>query len=378
MMLTRRMLLESATTVTLTTPVLSKEVPERAEMEIFAELPEAVGNVTFTGNGRVIFSHHPFFGHNVRVAELGDDRRSYRPFPNEEWNRPRGGTDQYLDSVLGLRADENGVVWILDMGHRTPLTPKIVGWDTTTDRLARIYYIPAPASLPVSQHNDFVVDLKNRKFYIADEGIGSGGDGTRAALVVVDMETGTARRVLQGHISTLPEDIPIRVDGKVLTVPGRDGRPIPLKVGADGIAADKDFKWLYFAPLSGRSVYRVRIADLNDEGLSGTELGARVERYATKPNNGGISIDRDGNLYLTEVEARAVGIIPADTRQYRRFAEHDHLLWPDGISYGPGGFMYVSAAQLAHAAIFNDGAARNRAPYLILRFRPLAAGRVGS
>ena len=67
---------------------------------------------------------------------------------------------------------------MLDMGQRTPLTPKIVGWDSKADRLHRIYFLPAPASLPQSQHNDFVVDTKIRKFYIADEGIGPGGDGT--------------------------------------------------------------------------------------------------------------------------------------------------------------------------------------------------------
>ena len=372
-----RTVLASAMAMSLSAPLQAQEPPAPIEAEIFAELPEAVGNVTFTADDRVIFSHHPFFGHDVRVAELNGDRRSYTPFPNAAWNTRRDGTDQYLDSVLGLRADENGVVWMLDMGQRTPLTPKLVGWDTRAGKLARIYYIPAPASLPESQHNDFVVDLKNRKFYVADEGIGPGGDGTKAALVVVDMDTGAARRLLQGHVSTLPETVPITVDGNVLTVPGKDGAPSPIRVGADGIAADKTFEWLYFAPLSGGSLYRVRIADLNDESLPDAGLGERVERYAAKPNNGGLSIDDDGNLYLTEVEAHAVGVIPAGTRQYRRFAQNERLLWPDGVSYGPGGFMYVSAAQIAQAAIFNQGRALNRSPYFIFRFKPLAPGRVG-
>jgi hypothetical protein len=34
-----------------------------------------------------------------------------------------------------------------------------------------------------------VVDTKHGVFVIADEGIGNGGDGTTAALVVVDMKT---------------------------------------------------------------------------------------------------------------------------------------------------------------------------------------------
>lgn len=345
--------------------------------EVFAELPQSVGNITFTPTKRIIYSHHPFFAPDVRVAELNPDRKSFKPFPNAEWNTPRNGTDRYFDSVLGLRGDENGTVWILDMGHRTPLTPKIVGWDTKKNALHRIYYIPAPASLPESQHNDFVVDLKNRKFYIADEGIGPGGDGSKAALVIVDMNNGATRRVLQGHVSTLPENRPITVSGRDLTVPGKDGKPVAIKVGADGIAADKDFQWLYFGPLNGTSIYRVRIADLNDESLSDDQFGTKVERYAAKPNNGGLSIDRKGNLYLTEVETTAVGVIPADTRQYRRFAASDKLSWPDGVSYSPDGYMYVSAAQIAQAALFNNGQGTNKAPYYIFRFKPLAPGRIG-
>ena len=50
-------------------------------------------------------------------------------------------------------------------------------------------------------------------------------------------------------------------------------------------------------PLNGTSIYRVRIADSDNESLGEAELGARVERYAAKPNNGGLSIDSEGNLY---------------------------------------------------------------------------------
>ena len=356
---------------------LAQQDDKMVTAELFASVPQSVGNITFTPDNRVIYSHHPFFSPEIRVAELNPERKSFKPFPNAAWNTPQPGTDHYLDSVLGLRGDENGIVWMLDMGQRTPLTPKIVGWDTKADKLHRIYYLPAPASLPESQHNDFVVDTKNRKFYIADEGIGPGGDGTKAALVVVDMDTGAVRRLLQGHASTLPEDRPIAVDGKNLTVPGKDGKPVVIKVGADGIAADKNFEWLYYGPLNGTSLYRVRIADLNSPALSGSELGARVERYADKPNNGGLSIDTDGNLYLTEVETKAVGVIPATTRRYRRFAWNEQLIWPDGVSYAPDGYMYVSAAQISLAALFNGGNGLNKAPYHIFRFKPLSPGRLG-
>lgn len=345
--------------------------------EIIAELPQAVGNITFTAENRIFYSHHPFFSPEIRVAELGADRRSGRPFPNLAWNTPRKHDDHYLDSVLGLRADTQGVIWMLDMGTRSRITPKLVGWNTRADRLERVYPIPAPASRPESQLNDFVIDEVHGAFYIADEGIGPGGDGRQAALVVVDMRTGAARRLLEGHVSVLPENVPICVDGRELRIPDANGKPTRLRVGADGIALDHAAQWLYFGPLNGRWLYRVRTRDLLDTSLDASALGRRVQRYARKPNNGGLSIDAAGNLYLTEVERRAVGVIGADDRHYRRLAAHPQLIWPDGVSFSPDGWMYVSAAQLSQTPLFNAGKALQRPPFLIFRFRPLAEGRLG-
>jgi hypothetical protein len=77
------------------------------------------------------------------------------------------------------------------------------------------------------------------------------------------------------------------------------------------------------------------------------------------------------------VETKAVGVIPATTRRYRHFAWNDQLIWPDGVSYAPDGYMYVSAAQISLAALFNGGNGLNKAPYDIFRFKPLSPGRLG-
>ena len=86
-----------------------------------------------------------------------------------------------------------------------------------------------------------------------------------------------------------------------------------------------------------------------------------------------------GNLYLTEVGERAVGIVPADTRRYRRYVQDPGMVWPDGVVYVSDGWMYTGAAQLPLVGpLQKDGVARNKPPYLIYRFRPEAAGRPGS
>ena len=37
--------------------------------ELFASVPQSVGNITFAPDNRVIYSHHPFFSPEIRVAE---------------------------------------------------------------------------------------------------------------------------------------------------------------------------------------------------------------------------------------------------------------------------------------------------------------------
>jgi sugar lactone lactonase YvrE len=351
--------------------------PQTATAEIYARLDGGVGGITTMPDGRLIIGYHPFYAPEKKVGLLNATRDGTTPYPNAEWQtckKPDGtqkDPNTCLNWVLGLHTDANGILWLLDSGQAEPrITPKLVGWDTLGNRLARIIPIPAPASIPESQHNDFVVDAKNQVIVIADEAIATTPVGDKAALVVVDLKTGTSRRLLQGHDSVMPDKKrPITVDqGK----PG--AKSIDVFVGVDGIALDKNSEWLYFAPLNKAKMYRIRMRDLLDTSLSAQALGAKVETYADKPNNGGLSIDVEGNLYLTEVGERAVGVIPASTRQYRRFAADAQMSWPDGVIYAQDGFMYTGAAQLPQAAPLNGGKAENKPPYLVYRFKPLAPG----
>jgi sugar lactone lactonase YvrE len=324
------------------------------------------------------------------VALLNADRMSTTPYPSLDWQsckNPNGSwkTDfnACLDWVLGLHTDANGILWMLDSAKTTDkaagrpagLVPKLVGWNTKTNKLERVINISPGATIAESQHNDFVVDLKNNVIVIADEAIGenSNGVGDKAALVVVDLATGTSRRLLQGHVSVMPAKEPIRWD-----VGQPSAGSFNLYVGVDGIALDSKSEWLYFAPLNGFKMFRIRMSDLLDKSLNAAQLGAKAEIYADKPFNGGLSIDSANNLYLTEVGERAVGIIPPDTRKYQRLVSDAAMSWPDGVTYNSDGYMYTGAAQLPLTNVLqSDGVARNKAPYLIYRFKPLAPGTPG-
>jgi sugar lactone lactonase YvrE len=184
------------------------------------------------------------------------------------------------------------------------------------------------------------------------------------------MKTGSARRLLQGTRTTRPENMPTVIGGKTLKVNGKD-----LLIGCDGITADADNEWVYYAPLNGSKIYRVKTADLTDARLDGQRLDKLIETYSAKPNNGGLSIDIEGNLYLTTMETNSVTVILAKNRKVHQLISDGKLLWPDGVSYNSAdGYMYVSAAQVHLGAVFNRGTNKAKAPFYIYRFKPLADG----
>lgn len=339
-------------------------VPEK-----YAEVPYSVGNIAYNIKNELVYSNHPFFSPEIRVMHYDPKLEKASPFPNKKWNTRRKTDDKYLDDVLGIRNDSKGVVWMLDMGTKSGVTPKLVGWDTKRNRLKKIYYIPQPASIETSQLNDFVIDEDRDIVVIADEDIANGGNGSKGALVILDLKTGVSKRVLEGHYSTIPENRPIVVDKQELMIPGTQK---PILVGADGITLDKNNEWLYYAPLNGVSVYRIKMEDLLYS--ANTELEKKVERYAAKENNGGFSIDIEGNLYTTYIENNAIGVIPTGTKKSYIYAADENLIWPDGVSYNRDGYMYTSAAQLTKASVFNQGKDKTSKPFLIYRFKPLKKG----
>ena len=340
------------------------------DSEVFATTEQAVGSITFTNSGDLVYSHHPFFAPENRVMIMDAKTKESKPFPNKAWNTPRDTDDNFLSNVLGIRNDKNGIVWMLDMAQRDNVTPKIVGWNTKTNQLEGIYYLPKSSVPKESQPNDMVVDTKHGFFIIADEGIGNGGDGSKGAFIIVDMKTGKTRRLLEGTRTTLPENTPTIINGKHLAVNDKD-----LLVGNDGITADANFEYVYYGPLNGTKIYRIKTLDLVNEVLTEIELDTKIETYSEKPNNGGMSIDTDGNIYLTALETTSVAVVLAKDRSVKTMTQDSNMIWPDGVSYNHiDGYMYVSAAQVNKGAVFNDGNDQSTKPFYIFRFKPLVKG----
>lgn len=330
--------------------------PETPGLEVVAAIDQGPGNITVTPAGQIVLSLHQFYEPAVPVVALGEDG-ALVPF----------ATDAGLDTVLGLQADRDGVVWLLDNGMREGVPPRLVGWDPA--RESRIADIDLEAVAPANAFvNDLAVDKEHGAVYIADP-----AGGANAALIVVDLATGQARRVLEGHASVVPEDVDLVIDGTPVRIRTPEGQEIRPRVGVNPIATDTKNEWLYFGPMHGLSLYRVRTADLRDASLAPAALAERVERWADKPISDGISIDTAGNIYLGDLARNAVGVIDSE-RRYRILIADPRLSWPDAFSFGPDGSLYTVANQLHRTAALNAGTQTATPPYLVLRIQPLAPG----
>jgi len=335
------------------------------QLEIVAELSQGPGNVAITPDGRAIVSQHALFRPEMRVVEILPDG-SVRPFPNKQWASERDEEGVGLDDVLGIQSGQDGIVWMLDNGRRGS---RLVAWDTNKDRLHRIIELGPPARARGSFFNDIALDPVHNSIFISD------ASAKNAAIVVVDMQTSVSRRVLERHASVMAEPIAMVIGGKSYSV-DKDGRPV-ARVGVDGITIDPQSEWVYYGASQSTDLWRIRASDLVDATLTNSELAARIERYGSRPVCDGITIDSAGNVYITDLTNFAVGVVNA-SGEYRILHQDERLLsWPDGMSFGPDGYIYVVANQLHLSAPFNRGQDLSKPPFYLLRFPALAPGAVG-
>lgn len=362
----------------------AREAGGAVEIEVVARLDWRPGNVAVTHDGRVLVSAHPFpYGgvHRYRVLELTDDG-SERPFPNEEWATAPDADGVGLVGVIGLQADQNGVAWLLDSGLDAGggegSLPRIVAWDTRRGELLRVVHVPAHAVRPNSFQQDLAVDLVHRAVFIADMTRGDLFGESRPSIVTVDLDTGEAWRALEGHETLQPEqDAALVIEGRTVRSVGPDGEPAEFRLGLNPIAMDPAYEWVYYGSVNGTKVFRVRAADLLDRSLAVEELGRRVELYGEKRPSDGISIDGAGNVYVTDVCGNAIGVTRPDGSYEVLVRDDERLIWPDGLAYGPDGYLYCTVSQLHRAAALNEGTDDSEPPFEIVRFRSLAPGTVG-
>jgi sugar lactone lactonase YvrE len=327
-----------------------------ATLEMIASFPtQQVTGVALSKRGR-IFVNFPDWSneHTISVAEIVGGKP--RPFPNEEWNRP-GSPINHFVCVQSVYVDESDSLWILDpaapkMKETVKGGPKLVKVDLIKNAVVQTIPFGQDVAPKKSYLNDVRVDTKTQTAYITDSGLG--------AIVVVDLRTGKARRLLQDDKSTQAEkDFKLQVNGRELL--GENGHP--PQINSDGIALDELNGLLYYHALTGRTLYRIKTTDLQNTRLSKSQLAVRVERVTETPAPDGMIMGPNGKLYLTDVEHRAVVLFDPKEKKVEPVVSDDRLSWPDSLAWAPDGSLYVTTSQIQNMPRFNGGKDMRTTPY---------------
>lgn len=354
--------------------LISAQYSNASDIEIVAEFDGRPGNPAVTPDNRKIVSMQPIDRPEFQVVEVLSDGTK-KPFPNEQWSTAVGPDGIGMQAVIGVTADENGIVWMLDMGGGGQ-APKLVGWDTKSDSLYRVITFPASASKGNSFHQDMAIDTKRGKAYVADMTRGDLVGESTPAILVIDLDTGLVRRVMEGDKHFEPGTETIVINGNAFATKTPEGEIAPILLGLNPITIDPENEWVYFGSISANALYRIPAEALANPALSDEELSAMIEPYREKRPSDGISVDDKANIYVTDIQNNAIGVATAEG--YQVLAQDDGLLkWPDGLAFGPDGWLYATVNQLDLHQLLNSGIEGGKPPYYLIRVKPLSKGAVG-
>jgi sugar lactone lactonase YvrE len=114
---------------------------------------------------------------------------------------------------------------------------------------------------------------------------------------------------------------------------------------------------------------------LRKQNVTSDALAASVETYASKPPCSSMVMDEKNNIYIGDIEGRAIGVVEASNRTYRVLASDARLQWPDGLCFGQDGQLYFFSRLIsATSTPINRPEAIQHS---LFRTKPLAEGRPG-
>jgi sugar lactone lactonase YvrE len=322
-------------------------------LEVVVTSPEPIGNHAVSADGRVFYTIHPESRPTgAKLLEWVDG--APKAFPSDD-------AQTFFETPLGVAIDRQNRLWTIDHGNHGTGKARLLAFDLSTGEVVHDHVFDSSVAQLGSFLQDLQVDSTGEHVFIADVSFWR----KNAGLVVYDVESGKARRVLDSDPSVSAQDWLIRNPTKDMVFFG----VVVLKPGVDGIAIDRSDEWLYYGAMAHDTMYRIKVADLLDDSLSPGALAARVEAVGAKPLNDGLSTDNDGNLLITDVEHNAVIRMKPDG-ELTTLIRSDRIRWADALSYGPEGWLYVADSAIPDQMLQSKAHMAASAPYHIFRFKP--------
>lgn len=334
-------------------------------LQVVAEFtdPQMVGVAVAPGGE--MFACFPRWDYNpvYPIAKVGPNN-TLTPYPNASWcmwnDSVKSEPLKHWICPQTVFADKSGMVWILDpaapgLKFTVPGGPKLVKTDPKTGQVLLTIPFPADVAPRKSYLNDVRIDLQNNYAYLTESGTG--------ALVVTDLKTLKSRRLLANHPSTKA------VKGLVVKAEGHpmiDAQGKPAQFNVDGIALSTDNSYLYYCPLTGHTLYRIKTAALRDAALSEAQLAQAVETVGEIPASDGLEIDAANNVYLTSFEQSAL-LRRTPAGKIETVAKDSRLQWPDTYSFAADGNLYVANSAIHKTATWNKGVGQPRQPFRIFK-----------
>lgn len=332
-------------------------------LETVLSFPEPFGNVAASSDGRVFFTVHPESGPTGPVLYEVVDGQAV-PYPDE--NTSRIG----FVTALGLCIDEQNRLWVIDHGNHGFQGAHLKAFDLETGALVHEHVFDSEVGEWASFLNDLTVSPDGKMIYIADVSF----FGKNPALVVYNVETGQSWRALEGHPSVTAQDWVIENPIKTMSF---FGGLVALKPGIDGIVTDVLGEFVYYGAMTHDGLFRVPTSLLNNPQTEPAVLSAAIERIGDKPLNDGLSIDREGNVYITDVEHGGVSRMAPDGT-LTTLIKSDRVRWADGISHGENidgqGFYYFTDSAIPDQMLQPKAHIEESAPYFLYRFSADIAG----
>ncbi|MCF8388080.1 MAG: hypothetical protein K9G58_01940 [Bacteroidales bacterium] len=304
-----------------------------AKIAVIAESENQWTGLAISEEGR-LFVNFPKWspGANISVAEI--IKGETKAYPSEKINTRIADSSSLhrFSCVQSVFIGPENHLWILDPANPyfkgvEKTGPRLYKVDLENDSITRIFTFDPGVYKENSYFNDVRIDGQSKHAYITDS-----NDG---AIIVLDLASGKARRLLDDHPATSAETNFLVIQEDTLKI----------EVDSDGIALSNDSKDLYFAALSGHRLYKVPTALLKDTSIKKSEIVKAVQKVADIVATDGILFNDYGTLFLGGLENNSVYTYHPDAG-YSRMFSHPEIKWADSFAKDSKSSIYFTTSQI--------------------------------